>query len=333
MTGSLSPARVVIRAPNWLGDVILSLPAVRDVRRAFPGARISVMARPSVAALYEAVPEIDAVITASGFVQEVRSVRSAHSRFDLAILLTNSMGTALAVAVAGVPERWGYATEGRSALLTRSAPVPASVRGRSQVDYYRAMLAAMGVSTSDGLDTSLTPLPAWKGAARGLLGEGRIVGIAPGAAKGSAKQWLPDRFAETADRLSAELGARAVLVGAPADGPAAQAVASAMSSTPINLCGQTDLRTFVGVISCLDALVANDSGAMHLGAALGIPTLGVFGPTMADETHPVGKKAVYVRGVAECSPCKHVDCPIDHRCMTSVSSSVVVDTLLREVRS
>lgn len=330
MTPLPSPDRVVIRAPNWLGDVILSLPAVRDVRRAFPQARINVMARPSVAALYEAVPEIDAVITASGFVQEVRTARAG---FDLAILLTNSVGTALALAFAGVPERWGYATEGRSALLTRSAPVPTFVRGRSQVHYYRSMLAAMGLPTSVGLDTSLTPLPAWKDAARGLLGEGRFVGIAPGAAKGSAKQWLPDRFAETADRLSAELGARAVLIGAPADGLAAEAVASAMSSTPINLCGRTDLRTFAGVVSSLDALVANDSGAMHLGAALGVPTLGIFGPTVADETHPVGKKAVYVRGVAECSPCKHVDCPIDHRCMTSVSASLVVDTLLREVRT
>jgi heptosyltransferase-2 len=101
----------------------------------------------------------------------------------------------------------------------------------------------------------------------------------------------------------------------------------------LNLCGKTDLRAFVGLMACLDAVVANDSGAMHLGAALGIPTIGIFGPTKPDETHPVGRRAVFIRGEAECSPCRHAVCPIDHRCMTSVATGVVVETLLREVRS
>ena len=101
----------------------------------------------------------------------------------------------------------------------------------------------------------------------------------------------------------------------------------------MNLCGRTDLRAFVGILSCTDALVANDSGAMHVGAALGIPTVGVFGPTNPDETRPVGRKAGFVRGVAECSPCRHAVCPIDHRCLTSVAPSEVVETLLLTVRS
>jgi heptosyltransferase-2 len=195
------------------------------------------------------------------------------------------------------------------------------------------MLAAMGLPTSDALDTSIAAPPAWKDAGRALVGPGRFFGIAPGAAKGSAKQWPPERFAAAADRLSGELGARAVLLGSAADAGAAAEVAKAMKSPSKNLCGQTDLRAFVGLVACLEGLVANDSGAMHIGAALGIPTVGVFGPTNPDETHPVGARAAFVGGVAECSPCKHVTCPIDHRCLTSVAPAAVVDALLREVRS
>ena len=324
------PSRVVIRAPNWLGDVVLSLPAVRDVRRAFPQARLSVLARPSVAPLYEAVPEIDAVLEGKGWREEISALRG---QFDLAVLLTNSMGTALAAVVAGVPQRWGYATQGRGLLLTRGAPVAAHLRGRSQVHYYRAMLAAMGLPTSDALDTSIAPPQAWRDAGRALLGPGRFFGIAPGAAKGTAKQWPPERFAAAADLLSGKLEAQAVLLGSAADTSAARAVALAMKTPSKDLCGRTDLRAFVGLVACLDGLVANDSGAMHIGASVGIPTVGVFGPTNPDETHPVGRRAGFVRGVAECSPCRHATCPIDHRCMTSVAPLSVVEVLLREVRS
>ncbi len=325
-----SPSRIALRAPNWLGDVVLSLPAVRDIRRACPAARISVVARPSVAALYEAIPEVDAVVEVKGAFREIGAYRPG---FDLVLLLTNSIGTALFATLAGVPERWGYSTEGRSFLLTRSAPVPSAVRGRSQVHYYRTMVAAMGLPTSDALDTSIAPPSAWADAGRALIGEGRFFGVAPGAAKGSAKQWPPERFAQAADRLSEELEARAVLLGSAADTGATDAVTRAMRTSPINLCGRTDLRVLVGLLSCMDALVANDSGAMHLGAALGLPTVGVFGPTNPDETHPVGRKARFVRGVAECSPCRHAICPIDHRCLTSVAPSAVVEALLRAVRS
>lgn len=324
------PKRIVVRAPNWLGDVILSLPALRDIRRGNPGARIHVLARPSVAALYEAVPEIDGVLVAKGLLAEIREMSEG---FDLAVLLTNSIGTALAATVGGVPERWGYATEGRGTLLTRKTPVPRDVRGRSQVHYYRAMLAAMGLPTSDALDTSLTPPAAWIEAGRALLGSGSFFGVAPGAAKGSAKQWPPERFAEAADRVAAEIGAQAVLLGSTADAGAAAETAAAMKTPVLNLCGRTDLRAFAGVVASIRALIANDSGAMHLGAALGIPTVGVFGPTNAYETHPVGSRATFVRGVAECSPCRHVTCPIDHRCMTSVAPGTVANALLREIRS
>jgi heptosyltransferase-2 len=325
-----APKRIAIRAPNWLGDVILSLPALRDVRRAYPAAFLGVLARAKVATLYQAVPEVDAVLPADGLFQEVAVLRGG---FDLGVLLPNSFGTALALALARIPQRWGYATQGRASLLTRHAPVPPSVRGRSQVHYYRAMLAAMGLPTSDGLDTSITPPPAWIETGRALLGPGRFLGIAPGAAKGTAKQWPPDRFALAADRLSHELGTSVVLLGAKEDTAAAASVGTFMKAPSRNLCGRTDLSAFVGVVASLEGLVANDSGAMHLGASLGIPTVGVFGPTNPDETHPVGPRATFVRGAAECSPCRHAVCPIDHRCLMSVEPKRVVEALLQEVRS
>ena len=328
MTGAVN--RLVIRAPNWLGDVVLSLPAVRDIRRGFPDARITVLARPVVAPLYEAVPEVDAVASAQGLWPEVGVMRRG---FDAAILLPNSAGTALAALLGGVPERWGYGTQGRGFLLTRKAPVPGAIRGRSQVHYYRAMLSAVGLATFEGLDTFIRPPAPWRDQGRALLGPGRFFGIAPGAAKGSAKQWPGERFAAAADRIGDELSAKAVLLGSAADAGAAETVARAMKSPFANLCGRTDLRTFVGVVSNLEALLANDSGAMHLGASLGVPTVGVFGPTNPDETHPVGVKATFVRGQAECSPCRHITCPIDHRCMTSVAPETAVQRLLQEVRS
>ena len=285
---------VAIRATNWLGDVILSLPALRDVRRALPDARLSVLARPSVAPLYEAVSEVDEVVTVEGVRSQARALR--EGRYDRVFFFTNSFGTALAGALAGVPERWGYATQGRSLLLTQSAPVPADARGRSQVHYYRSMLAAMGMPTSESLDTSLRPKAEWIDRGRALLGSGRFVGLAPGAAKGPAKRWPPERFAATGDLVRRELGVEVVLVGAAADVPASRAVASAMKDAPLDLCGRTDLRAFAGVLASLNGLVANDSGAMHLGAAVGIPTIGVFGPTNPEETHPVGPRASFVRG-------------------------------------
>jgi heptosyltransferase II len=292
---SLPPKKVAVRATNWLGDVILSLPALRDLGRAMPETRLTVLARPSVAPLYEAVREVSEVVSVDGVLSQTAALRDG--KYDRVIFFTNSFGTALAGALAGVPERWGYSTQGRSLLLTKSAAVPSNVLGRSQVHYYSSMLAAMGIPTSESLDTSFAPPSAWVERGRALLGPGRYVGLAPGAAKGPAKRWSPERFAAAGDLLRRELGVEIVLLGAPTDAHAARAVAEALKEgSALDLCGRTDLRTFAGVLSTLEGLVANDSGAMHLGAAVGIPTIGVFGPTNPDQTHPVGPRASFVRG-------------------------------------
>lgn len=312
------PERVVVRAPNWIGDVVLSLAAVRDLRRNFPRARIEVLARPWVADLYRAVPEVDAVRISRGVRADAAALRGA---FDAAVLLPNSIGSALPVWMAGIAERWGYATDGRAPLLTRAPRVPPHVRGRSQVYYYRAMLAGAGLRVSATPDVSMRCPPEWReGADRLLAGDADRpwIGVNPGAFYGTAKRWLPERFAAVADTLASR-GAQVALVGGPAEKQVGEAIAAQMTAPARVLCGQTTLPELVGVLARLRLLVTNDSGPMHLAAALGVPVVAVFGPTDWRETHPVGDAHRIVREPVHCAPCGLRECPIDHRCMRRVT--------------
>jgi heptosyltransferase-2 len=323
----MSPSRLLIRAPNWIGDVVLSLPAVRDIRRNFPDARMEVLARPWVADLYRAVPEVDDVRMTTTFRADARTLRGV---FDTAILLPNSFGTALQVWMAKIPERWGYATEGRGPLLTRRARVPREIRGRSQVYYYRAMLAGVGLQAAGDADASLLCPPEWHARAADLLGgaDSAWIGLSPGAAFGSAKRWLPERFAAVGDLLAREDGVRVAVLGGAAERPLAEAIAAHMQAPAAVLCGETSLPELVGILSRLKLLVTGDSGPMHLAAALGTRVVAVFGPTDWRETAPVGRAARLVREPVYCAPCLLRECPIDHRCMRRVT----VDRVLDEAR-
>jgi heptosyltransferase-2 len=315
---SAATERIVVRAPNWIGDVVLSLGAVRDLRANFPTAKVEVLARAWVADVYRAVPEIDAVRVATGVRTDAAALRGA---FDAAVLLPNSFGSALPAWMAGIRERWGYSTDARRPLLTRAPAVPPQVRGRSQVYYYRAMLAGAGLRVSATPDVSLRCPPDWSAAGDRLLGDGagpRWVGINPGAAYGTAKRWLPERFAAVGDMLARD-GAHIALVGGPAERPVGEAIAAQMTAPARVLCGDTTLPELVGVLSRLRLLVTNDSGPMHLAAALGVPTVAIFGPTDWRETHPVGDGHRLVREPVHCSPCLLRECPIDHRCMRRVT--------------
>jgi heptosyltransferase-2 len=313
------PERVLVRAPNWMGDVVLSLAAVRDLRRNVPRARIEVLARPAVAALYGAVTEVDAIRESRGVRADARAIAGA---FDAGVLLTNSFGSALALRLAGIPERWGYATDGRGPLLTRRAPVLPAVRGRSQVYYYRAMLAGVGLRVTAEPETGLRAPAEWlEGAAR-RLGPGEWIGLNPGAAFGPAKRWPPARFAAVGDRLADRTGAQVAILGAAPERPLAEDVAAAMRHPARVLAGETTLADLVGVLSRLRVLVTNDSGPMHLASALGTPVAAVFGPTDAGETAPVGP-ARLVSEPVHCAPCGLRACPIDHRCMTRVAADRV----------
>ncbi len=319
--------RLLLRAPNWIGDVVLSLPALRDLRRGFPAARLTVLARPWVAKLYEAVPQVDAVEASRGPAADAASLRG---RFDAAVLLPNSFAVALVAWRAGVPERWGYSTDGRGLLLTRRCRVPASVRGRSQVYYYRAMLEGLGLTTEGPPDASLECPPAWSDEADALLGDaGPWIGVNPGAFYGTAKRWLPERFGAVADLVARRLGARVAIVGGPAERPLGEAIAAQLRAPVRMLAGETALSGLVGVLKRLRLLLTNDSGPMHLAAALGTPLVAAFGSTDWSETAPVGRNAVLVRAEGiDCSPCLLRECPVDHRCMTRVGVDRVAEAAL-----
>jgi heptosyltransferase-2 len=316
--------RLLVRAPNWVGDVVLSLPALRDLRRNFPGARMEVLARRTVADLYRAVPEVEAVraFDAPGEASE------AARGFDLAVILPNSFASAWQVFRARVPQRWGRATDGRGLLLTRRALPSPGLGGRSQVYYYRAMLAGLGLAVSASPDASLSCPTEWRSAGERLLGGGDgWVGLAPGASFGPAKRWPPSRYAAVGDAL-ARHGFRVVLLGSPAEEALSSRVASGMLHSPLDLAGRTSLPELVGVLSGLRLLVTNDSGPMHLAAALGTPLVAVFGPTDERETAPGGDRARLLREPVSCAPCLLRECPIDHRCMRRVGAERVATEAL-----
>ena len=321
----MPPSRLLIRAPNWIGDVVLSLPALRDVRRAFPAARLEVLARPWVAGLYAAVAEVDAVVESRGTLPDAAALRG---RYDVGLLLPNSFATAFTLWRARVPERWGYATDARGALLTRSCRVSASTRGRSQVYYYRAMLEGLGVAVSGPPNATLACPEAWAERGRALLGAGPWIGVNPGAAYGTAKRWLPERFAAAAALVARRSGARVAIVGSAAERPLAESIAAQIGAAARVLCGETTLAELVGVLASLRLLLTNDSGPMHIAAALGTPLVAVFGSTDWSETAPVSERACVVREGASCAPCRLRECPIDHRCMTRVRVERVAEAAL-----
>jgi lipopolysaccharide heptosyltransferase II len=275
-----------------------------------------------VAGLYPAVTEVDAVRESADLHADVAALRGG---FDAAVLLPNSFASAYRVWMAGIPERWGYATDGRGPLLTRRARVPRAVRGESQVYYYRAMLAGVGLEVSASPDISLRCPQEWSARGAALLpDEGDWIGLNPGATFGSAKRWVPERYAETGDRLSRRSGARVAILGGPDERAMAEDIAAGMREPVKVLAGCTTLSELMGVLSRLRLLVTNDSGPMHLAAALGVPVVAVFGPTDWRETAPRGQRHRVVREPVHCSPCLLRECPIDHRCMKRVGTERVL---------
>jgi heptosyltransferase-2 len=327
--------RAIIFAPNWLGDAVMALPAIADVRRGSPRATIAIAARQSVAPLFAMVPGINEVIT---LVDPVETGVGSDQAFETAILLPNSFRAAVIARRAGIPNRWGYRTGWRGLLLTRA--VDRAPAGIHQVEYYQHLVQALGFPNGPS-EPRLDVSPDVRAAARRMLGQagwdGRapLVVLAPGAAGGGAKRWAPPSFAELADELGGD-GVRSVLIGSTTDAPAGCAIESTLvdSTTVINLIGQTDLATLAGVLAIARALVTNDSGAMHLGAAIGTPVTALFGPTDERVTGPRAavssrSQPVVLTHPVWCSPCGLRECPLDHACMRGIAVNAVAGAVRR----
>ncbi len=317
----------------------MSLPAIRAIREIFPRAHLAVVARPWVADLYAREKAIDQVIvyTAQQGLHAKRNFASSlrAERFECAILLQNAFDAALMAWMAGIPERIGYRRDGRGPLLTCAIPVPEPGDiPRHQRFYYLELLRRAG------LMERLPPTPAIRldgiEAARdsgarhlAVLGiQGPVIGISPGAAYGNAKQWLPERFAESAARLTRS----ALVFGSAGERALCQLVTGELQAAGIevrNLAGETSLREFIELAAACRLFLTNDSGAMHVASALGVPTVAVFGATDDTTTGPTGPLARVIRAHAECSPCLLRECPIDHRCMTRVTTDSVTSAALQ----
>ncbi len=324
--------RLLVRAPTWLGDALLSLPVLDGLRRTFPEAEIVVSAKPSVAGLFALVPGVASVIPdagrgMAGLAATARRLREASC--DLAVLLPNAFGAALLARLAGIPHRVGYARDGRASLLTAAVPLPAGAAGWHQVDYYRALLGALGWDEGERRPALAVPEEV-SAAADDLLatvlpaGSGRpLLAVAPGAAYGAAKRWGADRFAAVAGAIAAETGGPILVLGSAAERHEAEVVARAGRGSAANLAGQTTLPVFAALLARARLLLSNDSGAMHVAAAVDVPAVGVFGPTEPRATGPLGRAAI-VRHQVPCSPCRYRVCPIDHPCMASITPERVV---------
>ncbi len=342
-------ARIVIRAPNWLGDAVMALPAMGTVRAAFADAHLAVAAIPSIAPLFEEQTNAgqNHVLTIGASRREWRVL--AAGQFDAILLLPNSFRTARAAARARIGERWGYAAQLRRWLLTRAVPRPRTRLHQSL--YYRELVRELGMTPTEVRPT-INVQPETAARADALLAKhsivpgARMIGFAPGAAYGHAKRWPPRRVADVIGRLSRDVGATCVLFGADGDREAGREIESSLPSDVrvVNLIARTDLRLFAGVVARCSAFVSNDSGAMHLAAGLGVPVTAIFGPT--DErvtaptdvagsttdtpdrvTHDILTHSVF------CRPCMLRECPIDHRCMKGITVDAVVASVTRRLEA
>jgi heptosyltransferase-2 len=340
---SMEPVNILVRATNWIGDAVISLPALRAIRVRFPAARISVLARPWVLDLYAREHFADQIVPyACGNLREkFRLTRSLRSRrFDCAILFQNAFEAAALAFAAGIPERIGYARDGRSLLLTRAIPVPGPREvPRHERYYYLELLRRAGLADSaPPADEPIRLDGAGQARQEGslLLAEaglaGPVIGVSPGAAYGGAKRWLPERFAEAAVTV-ADAGSRAVAIfGSLAERDLCGQVRAQVAGRGIrshNFAGVTTLARFISMAAACDVFLTNDSGAMHIASALGVPTVAVFGATDDSATGPTGPLARVVRSPVDCSPCLLRECPIDHRCMTGVTAAEVAQTALK----
>jgi heptosyltransferase II len=326
-----SISRVCVRATNWLGDAVMSLPAIRTIREIFPHAHLAVLARPWVADLYARERAIDRVIpyTAQRGIRAKLNFAAMLRRehFDAAILLQNAFDAALITWLAGIPHRIGYNRDGRGLLLTQAVPVPEPGEiPRHERFYYLELLRRAGMMER-WPETDAIRLDGIEAAREAgslhlsRLGiEGPALGISPGAAYGNAKRWFPDRFAAVARTLSPQA---VLLFGSGGERALCQTVADSLKDSGMvvrNLAGETNLREFINLAAACRLFLTNDSGAMHVSSALGVPTVAVFGATDDTTTGPTGPLARVVREHAECSPCLLRECPIDHRCMSAVTA-------------
>jgi heptosyltransferase II len=338
-----SPARMLIRGTNWIGDAVMSEPALSAIRQAFPKADITLLVKPAIAELFQQHPAIDHLLVYEHRGRHARlsgkwalGSELRRGRFDVAILFQNAFEAALLAFLAGIPRRYGYGTDGRAFLLSDAITAPNRTALAHQTQYYLDLLRPLGITplpaaprlfVSDSEEERMTQ----RLMEAGIQATERLIGINPGSTYGSAKRWLPERFAQAADRMVEQFGGRVVIVGAAGEEALGQAIAEKMLSKPVVLSGRTSIRELMSIIKRCRLFITNDTGPMHIAAAFGVPVVAIFGSTDFRTTSPFGETHQIVRQPVECSPCLLRECPIDHRCMTGVTVEHVYEAAAKQL--
>lgn len=333
--------RVVVRGVNWVGDAVMTIPALRELRRVLPAAHITLATRSWAEGLFADADFIDDLLIydrqpfyPASVLRQVSAWRRQH--FDLAILFQNAFEAALIALMARVSVRLGYATDGRSVLLTHPLALPAWRAERHEIFYYLNIIAGLekhlgctpsALERTPQFDLQVSDARQEKARALlqtyGLSLTDSLVALCPGSINSRAKRWPAERYAALADRFIEETGASVALIGSRDELEVSEEVARLMRHQPLMLTGVTDLAEVVAVLSLTDILITNDTGPAHIAAALNRPTLVIFGPTNPATTRPFAETAELVRHPPDCAPCMLRDCPIDHRCMTAISPDEV----------
>ena len=345
------PKKILVRSTNWIGDAVMTTPAVRTIRENFPESEITMLVHPWVSDVFRYSPRVDRLFMydkkgrhsgIKGMLQLAGELR--QEQFDCAILLQNAFEAALITLAAGIPVRGGYTTDGRGLLLTHGVHKINELNKKHEVNYYQRILRGLGLQPAVNELELFIPGEQIDGAKQrveeltGLRpGSVPLVGFNPGAAFGPAKRWPAEKFAELAEMICSRTKARIVLFGSSADRETAAAIkaqAGDNASRMIDLAGATSLIEAMALIGECDVFVTNDSGLMHVAAALRTPLVAIFGSTDHIATGPFSDNAVVIRKPLACSPCKKSHCPEKHfRCMKSIESAEVfaaVNRILEE---
>ncbi len=333
---------MLVKEVNWLGDIVMSQPALRAVRDAYPNAHLAVLVKQELASFFDGAAWIDATIPYRirkgwrGLDDQRQLVRQLRQQnFDLAVLFPDSFQSALWAAAAGIPERIGYDRDARRWLLTRAVPRTPDTLVGHQVGYrLRLLREALGIDGDpnafaiDVAAASSERMRTWL-AARRRRPDRPLIALAAGAAYGPAKQWPAERFAALADLLADRTGAECVLVGSPGERAISEDVVRRARSEVLLAAGQTTVGELVALLRLCDGFAGNDSGAMHVAGALGLPTVGIFGSTRPDRTAPLGAATEVVYHAIECSPCLARTCRFGHyRCLTEISAEEIADRIV-----
>lgn len=329
-------AKIMIRAANWVGDAIMTTPVVRAIRKNYPKAEITVLAKPWVIPVYEHNPYIDKIMVyeanerhKKGWGTIILSKDIQARGFDLAVLMQNAFEAALIAFLGRVKERLGYNTDARSLLLNRCVKMNPVLKKRHLIEYYNGILNGAGL-VSDGEKMDLYISSKDQDYASALLkkelpGDAMVIGINPGATGGTAKRWFPERYADLCQKLSQEYNTKILIFGGPADHELGEYILKLSKGSAINIAGKTSLGQAFALIEKCSLFITNDSGLMHAAAALDVNQIAVIGSTDHIATRPYSDKAVMVRVPVDCSPCLKDTCPREHECMDEITVDMVFE--------